>query len=81
LSALYRITVVEDRKTRVGETEITLGPVEVARKVSTLTNWSTAWRRAARATAYAFPHRNKELEDHAEYIENESAVKNPTSHH
>jgi hypothetical protein len=81
LSALYRITVVEDRKARIGETEISLGPAEASRKVSTSTDWSTAWRRAARATAYAFPHRSKEVEDYAEYIENEFAAKNSLSHH
>jgi hypothetical protein len=81
LSALYRITVVEDRKARIGETEISLGPAEASRKVSTSTDWSTAWRRAARATAYAFPHRSKEVGDYAEYIENEFAAKNSSSHH
>ena len=81
LSALYRITVVEDRKARVGETEISLGPAEATRKVSTSTDWSTAWRRTARATAFAFPHRIKELEDYAKYIENEFAAKNSSSHH
>jgi hypothetical protein len=81
LSALYRVTVVEERKARIGETDIALGPVEAARKVSTSSDWSTAWRRAARATAFAFPHRARELEDYAEYIENEFAAKNSTGHH
>ena len=43
--------------------------------------WSTAWRRVARVVAFAFPHRAKELEDYAEYIENEFAAKNTSSHH
>ena len=81
LSSLYRVTVVEERKARIGETDIALGPVEAARKVSTSSDWSTAWRRAARATAFAFPHRARELEDYAEYIENEFAAKNSTGHH
>jgi hypothetical protein len=81
LSALYRITIVEDRKARIGETDISFGPAEASRKISTSTDWSTAWRRAARATAYVFPHRSKEVEDYAEYIENEFAAKNSTSHH
>ena len=81
LSALYRITINEDQKARVGEADISLGPVEASRKVSSSTDWSAAWRRAARAIAFAFPHRVKELEDYAEYIENEFAAKNHSSHH
>ncbi len=80
LSALYRITIVEDQKARIGKAEISLGSVEASRKVSTSTDWSTTWRHAARATAYTFPHRNKELEDYAEYIENEFTAKNSLSH-
>jgi hypothetical protein len=71
----------EDWKARVGEADISLGPVEATRKVSSLTDWSAAWRRAARTIAFAFPHRGKELEDYADYIENEFATKNPLSHH
>ncbi len=81
LSSLYRVTVVEERKARIGETDIALGPVEAARKVTTSSDWSTAWRRAARATTFAFPHRTRELEDYAEYIENKFAAKNSTGHH
>jgi hypothetical protein len=81
LSALYWITVVEERKARIGGTDIALGPIEAARKVTTSSDWLTAWRRAARATAFAFPHRARELEDYAEYIENEFAVKNSSGHH
>ena len=47
LSALYRVTVAEELKARVGETDIALGPVEATRKVSTSSDWSMAWRRAS----------------------------------
>jgi hypothetical protein len=80
LSSLHRVTVVEERKARIGDTDISLGPTEATRKVSTSSDWSTAWRRAARAVAFVFPHRSKELEDYAEYIESEFAAKNPTGH-
>ena len=80
-SALYRVTVAEERKARIGETDVALGPVEVARKVSSSSDWSIAWRQAARATAFAFPHHVRELEDYAEYIENEFAAKNSSGHH
>jgi len=32
LSSLYWIMIVEDRKARIGETDISLGPVEASRK-------------------------------------------------
>ena len=80
ISALHRTTVAEDRKARFGETELSLGPVEATRKIATSSDWSTAWRRTARATAFAFQHRKRELEDYAEYIENEFSAKNVGGH-
>ena len=80
ISAIHRIRVTEEWKARIGETDILLGPTEATRKVATASDWSTAWRRASRAVVFAFPHRNKELEDYAEYIENEFAAKNPSGH-
>jgi hypothetical protein len=80
LSSLHRITVVEERKARIGDSEISLGPAEAARKVASSSDWSVAWRRAARAVAFVFPHRSRELEDYAEYIESEFAAKNPSGH-
>jgi hypothetical protein len=38
LSALYRITINEDRKARIGEADITFGLIEASRKVSTSTD-------------------------------------------
>jgi len=67
LSSLHRI-VTEKQKAHIGNAEIFLGPVEATRKVTT---WSTAWRRASRVIAFAFPHRTHEHEDYAEYIESE----------
>jgi len=81
LSSLHRITTTEERKASIGNADILLGPVEASRKVASSSDWSTAWRRAARATSFVFPHRTCELEDYAEYIENEFAAKVSTSHH
>jgi len=81
LSSLHRITTTEERKASLGDTDILLGPVEATRKVATSSDWSTAWRRAARAIAFVFPHRTRELEDYAEYIESEFAAKVSTGHH
>jgi len=81
LSSLYRITTSEERKASIGNTDVLLGPVEASRKVTTSSDWSTAWRRAARATSFVFPHRTHELEDYAEYIESEFAAKVSSGHH
>jgi hypothetical protein len=43
LSSLHRITPAGERKARLGEAEITFGPAEATRKVTTCTEWSTAW--------------------------------------
>ena len=81
LSSLHRVTVTEERKAHIGETDVLLGPAEATRKVSTPSDWSTAWRRASRAIAFVFPHRQSEIEDYAEYIENEFAAKDAAEHH
>jgi hypothetical protein len=81
LSSLHRITTTSERKASFGDTDIILGPVEATRKVTTSSDWSTAWRRAARAISFVFPHRTRELDEYAEYIESEFAAKIATGHH
>jgi hypothetical protein len=81
LSSLHRITVDEDRNATISETTIIFRAPEAARKVTSSSEWSAAWRRAARAVAFVFPHRTRELEDYAEYIENEFAAKNASGHY
>jgi len=81
LSSLHWVTTAEERKAHIGETDVSFGPIEASRKISTSSDWSTAWRQAARAIGFVFPHRKQELEDYAEYIENEFAAKNTAGHH
>ena len=81
LSALHQISITEERKACIGNSDILLGPPEVTRKVATSSDWSAAWWWAARATSFVFPHRAHELEDYTEYIENEFAAKVPSGHH
>ena len=71
LSSIHRITTVDEKKAKLGETEISLGAVEAAKKVTTYNEWSTAWRKTVRAITYVFAHRQQELEDYTEYIEGE----------
>ena len=49
--------------------------------VSSASEWSAAWRRAAKAIGFAFPHRRDELLDYGDYIESEFAAKHSSSHH
>ncbi|KAJ3493569.1 hypothetical protein NLJ89_g10986 [Agrocybe chaxingu] len=80
LSSLHHVTIDQERKGRVGDTEIVLGGLEAKRKVSTSAEWSMAWRRAARAIAFIFRHREQELSDYGDYIEREFAAKHESAH-
>ncbi|KAF8877155.1 hypothetical protein CPB84DRAFT_1688841, partial [Gymnopilus junonius] len=48
--------------------------------VKTASEWSTAWRHAARATSFVFKHRKQELDDYGEYIECLFAAKHDSAH-
>ncbi|KAF8870543.1 hypothetical protein CPB84DRAFT_1754433 [Gymnopilus junonius] len=69
LSALHCTTFDEERGGRIGDTAISLGTAAPAKRVKTASEWSTAWRHAARATSFMFKHRKQELDDYGEYIE------------
>ena len=80
-ASLHQVVPDEERTGRLGETEISFGVSEPKRKVRTAAEWSSAWRRASRAIAFAFPHRREELLDYGDYIESEFAAKLASSHH
>jgi len=75
LSSLNRVTVDEERKGRLGDSEIIFGAAEAKRTVKTSGDWSSAWRRTSKAISFAFPHRTLELSLYAEYIESEFDAK------
>jgi len=80
LSALHRVTIDEERKGRLGSTEIAFGVPDAKKKVTTSAEWSSAWRRASKAITFCFPHRRDELDQYAEYIEGEFAAKHVSAH-
>ena len=80
LSSIHRLTTVDERKAKIGDTEISLGTVDAARKVTTYNEWSIAWRRTARAVSYVFAHRRQELDDYTDYIEGEFEAKQASAH-
>ena len=79
-ASLHHVVADEERKGRLGDTEISLGVVEAKKQIRTAAEWSSAWRRASKAIAFAFPHRRDELAEYGDYIEGEFAAKLPSSH-
>ncbi|KAF8812582.1 hypothetical protein BYT27DRAFT_7252098 [Phlegmacium glaucopus] len=80
-ASLHHTVPDEERKGRLGDTEVSFGFPEAKKRVRTASEWSTAWRRAAKAISFAFPHRREELLDYGDYIEEEFAAKLASSHH
>jgi hypothetical protein len=80
-AALHLVVPDEERKGRLGDTEISFGVAEPKKRISTAAEWSSAWRRASKAISFAFPHRREELLEYGDYIESEFAAKITTSHH
>ncbi|KAF8816682.1 hypothetical protein BYT27DRAFT_7076620, partial [Phlegmacium glaucopus] len=81
LTSLHHTVVDEERKGRLGDAEVSFGFPEAKKHVRTASEWSTTWKRAAKAASFAFPHRRDELLDYGDYIKEEFAAKLPSSHH
>lgn len=80
LSSLHSCAINEEAETRVGDAKISIGVAKAKREVKTASEWSTAWRYAARAIRFVFPMRANELQDYGDYIEGEFAAKEWTDH-
>ena len=80
LSSLHYVGFDEERKGRVGKAELVLGVPEAKRTVKSISDWSPAFRSAARAIAFVFPHLEQELSEYATYIERLFSAKQPQSH-
>ena len=80
LSSLHRTTVDEAGETRIGNAKISFGITEAKRKVSTASDWASAWRLAAKAVVFAFPHRSEELSAYGDFIDGEFQAKQLYSH-
>jgi len=80
LSSLHCMSIDPERKAHVGDTEISIGGVEMKRKVETSSEWSMTWRSALQAVAFAFDHQERELAKYGDYIEQLFAAKQPGSH-
>ena len=80
LSSLHWTSINEEGETRIGNAKISLGVSDAKRRVSTASEWSSAWHLASRAVAFAFPHHAEELRDYGDFIETEFAGKLISSH-
>jgi hypothetical protein len=77
-----QLSVIQDetKVEKFGDFEISFGAVEPTKVVKNGGDWTIAWNRAVRATAFAFPHRVHELTCYGEYIVSLFAVTHPSVH-
>ena len=80
LSAMHFIQIDEERKGRVGGTEVVFAVAESKRQVKTGGDWSSAYRRMSKAVTFLFPHRREELSEYAEHIEGLFSAKHANAH-
>ena len=80
LSAMHFIQFDEERKGRVGGTEVIFAVAESKRQVRTGGEWSSAYRRMSKAVEFLFPHRREELSEYTEHIEGLFSAKHANAH-
>jgi len=80
LSGQLSTTNDELKVEKFGDLELSFGTVEPTKVVKNGGEWSIAWNRTVRATAFAFPHRLQELTGYGEYIISLFAVTHPNFH-
>jgi hypothetical protein len=78
---LHHVISDKERIGRLGDTEIVFGVSESKKRITTASEWSSAWRRASKAIGFAFPHQKKELLEYENYIKSEFTAKLTSSHH
>ncbi|KAJ8482207.1 hypothetical protein ONZ45_g15028 [Pleurotus djamor] len=69
LSSQYALRPISEQVERIGEhIEIKNGTFELARRVTTSSEWVAVWYDTSRAYVCCFPHREKELHDYGQKI-------------
>ena len=79
-SSVYHVGAVEENRGSFGDHEISLGYTAPSRKVLTHGDWTIAWNLTAEATAFLFPHRERELAEYGRFIQGEFAARLPHAH-
>jgi hypothetical protein len=80
LSSMHFVQLDEERKGRLGGAEVVFTMAESKRQVKTGSEWSSAFRRMAKAVVFLFPHRREELYEYADYIEGLFSAKHANAH-
>ena len=80
LSSMHFIQLDEERKGRLGKTEVVFAVAESKRQVKTGAEWSSAFRRMSKAIIFLFPHRREELYEYAEHVESLFSAKHASAH-
>ena len=80
LSGQFSTSNNDVRTETLGDIEVSFGAVEPTKKVENGGDWTIAWNRTVRATAFAFPHRFDECASYGEYITSLFAATNPIFH-
>ena len=80
LSSMHFVHLDEERKGRVGTTEVVFAVAESKRQVRTGAEWSSAFRRMSKGVTFLFPHRREELLEYAEHIESLFSAKHAGAH-
>jgi hypothetical protein len=79
-SSLHHVHCVDESIGRVGSTEIQFGRAKPAAKVETCGQWTAAFNLVIKATTFVFPHRNDELRQYEDYIEELFSAKSTSVH-
>ena len=80
LSSLHHISPIKENVGHAGSTEISLGRTEPTRKVKTSGEWTSAWNATIKVTTFAFPHREDELREYGDYMDQEFSSKVVSAH-
>jgi hypothetical protein len=80
LSSMHFVQLDEERKGRLGGAEVVFTVAESKRQVKTGSEWSSAFRRMAKAVVFLFPLRREELYEYADYIEGLFSAKHANAH-
>jgi hypothetical protein len=80
LSSMHFVQLDEERKGRMGNSEIIFAASESKRHIKIGAEWSAAFRRMSKGIAFLFPHRREELFEYADYIEGLFAAKQSNAH-
>jgi hypothetical protein len=79
-SSLHHVRSIDESIGRIGATEIQFGKPKPAVKVETSGQWTAAFNLVIKATSFLFPHRDEELRQYGDYMEELFSAKSTAVH-